>query len=155
MEWLLGQIGGWLFCRDNARELRASWLEIFLTSEVLFSLFAIQFVYYSFHFMVCLNIYIYIFFVVIPSPEARQNLMKLAQRMIRTFSLNISTSGGQSWTALSDSPDDTVRITTRKIVEPGQPNGVILSAVSTTWLPYPHYRVFDLLRDERRRSQVL
>lgn len=92
---------------------------------------------------------------VIPSPEARQNLMKLAQRMIRTFSVNISTSGGQSWTALSDSPEDTVRITTRKVVEPGQPNGVILSAVSTTWLPYPHYRVFDLLRDERRRSQVL
>ncbi|KAG7036209.1 Homeobox-leucine zipper protein ROC3 [Cucurbita argyrosperma subsp. argyrosperma] len=91
---------------------------------------------------------------VIPSPEARQNLMKLAQRMTRTFSLNISTSGGQSWTALSDSPDDTVRITTRKIVEPGQPNGVILSAVSTTWLPYPHYRVFDLLRDERQRSQL-
>ena len=93
-------------------------------------------------------------FSVIPSPEARQNLMKLAQRMTRTFSLNISTSGGQSWTALSDSPDDTVRITTRKIVEPGQPNGVILSAVSTTWLPYSHYRVFDLLRDERQRSQV-
>ena len=93
-------------------------------------------------------------FTVIPSPEARKNLMNLAQRMIRTFSVNISTSSGQSWTALSDSSDDTVRITTRKITEPGQPNGVILSAVSTTWLPHPHYHVFDLLRDERRRAQV-
>ncbi|PON43810.1 Octamer-binding transcription factor [Parasponia andersonii] len=91
---------------------------------------------------------------VIPSPEARKNLMKLAQRMIRTFCVNIGTCGGQSWTALSDSPDDTVRITTRRITEPGQPNGLILSAVSTTWLPYPHYQVFDLLRDERRRSQL-
>ncbi|KAK9274468.1 hypothetical protein L1049_021716 [Liquidambar formosana] len=91
---------------------------------------------------------------VIPSPEARKNLMKLAQRMIGTFSVNISTSSGQSWTALSDSSDDTVRITTRKVTEPGQPNGVILSAVSTTWLPYPHYHVFDLLRDERRRTQL-
>ncbi|KAJ9707259.1 hypothetical protein PVL29_002309 [Vitis rotundifolia] len=91
---------------------------------------------------------------VIPSPEARKNLMNLAQRMIRTFSVNISTSSGQSWTALSDSSDDTVRITTRKITEPGQPNGVILSAVSTTWLPHPHYHVFDLLRDERRRAQL-
>ena len=91
---------------------------------------------------------------VIPSSEARKNLMNLAQRMIRTFSVNISTSSGQSWTALSESSDDTVRITTRKITEPGQPNGVILSAVSTTWLPHPHYHVFDLLRDERRRSQV-
>ncbi|XP_054825439.1 homeobox-leucine zipper protein HDG5 isoform X2 [Prosopis cineraria] len=91
---------------------------------------------------------------VIPSPEARKNLMKLAQRMIRTFSLNMSTSSGQSWTALSDSPEDTVRITTRKITNPGQPNGVILSAASTTWLPYSHSKVFDLLKDERRRSQL-
>ncbi|XP_044465562.1 homeobox-leucine zipper protein HDG5-like isoform X2 [Mangifera indica] len=91
---------------------------------------------------------------VIPSPEARKNLMRLAQRMIRTFCVNISTSSGQSWTALSDSPTDTVRITTRKITEPGQPYGVILCAVSTTWLPYSHTQVFDLLRDERRRSQL-
>ncbi|OMO93347.1 hypothetical protein COLO4_16955 [Corchorus olitorius] len=91
---------------------------------------------------------------VIPSPEARKNLMRLAQRMIRTFCVNISTSSGQLWTALPDSSDDTVRITTRKVTEPGQPNGLILCAVSTTWLPYPHYQVFDLLRDERRRSQL-
>ncbi|KAJ6342143.1 hypothetical protein OIU78_010136 [Salix suchowensis] len=91
---------------------------------------------------------------VIPSPEARVNMMRLAQRMIRTFCLNISTSSGQSWTALPDSYDDTVRITTRKTSEPGQPHRVIISAVSTTWLPYPHFQVFDLLRDEHRRSQV-
>ncbi|KAK7309650.1 hypothetical protein RJT34_06550 [Clitoria ternatea] len=91
---------------------------------------------------------------VIPSPEARKNLMKLAQRMIKTFSFNMSTCGGQQWTAISDSPEDTVRITTRKITEPGQPNGVILSAVSSTWLPYSHTKVFDLLRDERHRSQM-
>ncbi|GAB4834776.1 hypothetical protein Ancab_033044 [Ancistrocladus abbreviatus] len=91
---------------------------------------------------------------VIQSPEARKNLMKLAQRMIRTFCVNISTSAGQSWTALSDSVEDTVRITTRKVTEPGQPNGVILSAVSTTWLPFPHDQVFHLLKNERRRSQL-
>ncbi|KAK4787627.1 hypothetical protein SAY86_011460 [Trapa natans] len=91
---------------------------------------------------------------VIPSPEARRNLMRLAQRMIRTFCTNMSTSGDKSWTALSDSGDDTVRITTRKVSEPGQPNGVILVAASTTWLPCPHYQVFDLLKDERRRSQL-
>ncbi|EOY25185.1 hypothetical protein SCA6_005530 [Theobroma cacao] len=91
---------------------------------------------------------------VIPSPEARKNLMRLAQRMIRTFCVNISTSSGQLWTALPDSADDTVRITTRKVTEAGQPNGLILCAVSTTWLPYPHDQVFDLLRDERSRSQL-
>lgn len=93
-------------------------------------------------------------YTVIPSPEARKNLMKLAQRMIRTFCINTSTSSGLIWTALSDYPDDTVRISTRKITEPGQPNGLVLCAVSSTWLPHPHELVFDLLRDERRRSQV-
>lgn len=91
---------------------------------------------------------------VIPSPEARKSLMNLAQRMIRTFCLNISTSYGQSWTALSESADDTVRITTRRVTEAGQPNGLILSAVSTTWLPFQHKQVFDFLRDERLRAQV-
>ncbi|KAI3453370.1 hypothetical protein Pfo_010033 [Paulownia fortunei] len=91
---------------------------------------------------------------VIPSPEARKSLMNLAQRMVRTFCLNISPSYGQSWTALSDSAEDTVRITTRKVTEPGQPNGLILSAVSTTWLPYQHKQVFDFLRDERSRAQL-
>ncbi|PHT93058.1 Homeobox-leucine zipper protein ROC3 [Capsicum annuum] len=91
---------------------------------------------------------------VIPSPEARKSLMNLSQRMIKTFCMNISTSYGQSWTALSDSLEDTVRITTRKVTEPGQPNGLILSAVSTSWLPYNHFQVFDLLRDERRRAQL-
>ncbi|XP_050130695.1 homeobox-leucine zipper protein ROC3-like [Malus sylvestris] len=90
---------------------------------------------------------------VIPSPEARKNMMKLSQRMLRTVCVNMSTSNGQSWTDLSDSPDDTVRITTRKVTDPGQPIGVILTAVSTTWLPYSHYCVFELLREERRRAQ--
>ncbi|XP_017232690.1 homeobox-leucine zipper protein HDG5 isoform X1 [Daucus carota subsp. sativus] len=91
---------------------------------------------------------------VISSPEARTNLMNLAQRMIRTFCVSLSSSSGQSWTALSDCPEDTIRITTTKATEPGHPNGLILSAVSTTWLPYSHHQVFDLLRDERSRAQM-
>ncbi|KAK8578053.1 hypothetical protein V6N13_046910 [Hibiscus sabdariffa] len=66
---------------------------------------------------------------VIPSPEARRNLMRLSQRMIRTFCVNISSSSGQLWTSIPDSSDDTVRVTTRKVI-------------------------FDLLRDERRRAQL-
>ncbi|KAL1556365.1 homeobox-leucine zipper protein HDG5-like isoform X1 [Salvia divinorum] len=91
---------------------------------------------------------------VIPSPEARKSVMNLAQRMIRTFCLNISTCYGQSWTALSESAEDTVRITTRRVTDPGQPNGLILSAVSTTWMQFQHKQVFDFLRDERSRAQL-
>uniref|UniRef100_A0A452YQJ7 HD-Zip IV C-terminal domain-containing protein n=1 Tax=Aegilops tauschii subsp. strangulata TaxID=200361 RepID=A0A452YQJ7_AEGTS len=91
---------------------------------------------------------------VIRTPEARTNMMKLSQRMITAFCANISASGSQSWTALSDSTDDTVRITTRKNTEPGQPSGVILTAVSTSWLPFSHQQVFELLADEQQRCQL-
>ncbi|KAL0905067.1 hypothetical protein M5K25_027242 [Dendrobium thyrsiflorum] len=91
---------------------------------------------------------------VITTPEGRKNIMKLSHRMVKTFCACITSSGGQSWTALSDSPDDTIRVTTRKNSLPGQPNGVILSAVSTVWLPFSYHQVFDLLTDEQRRSQM-
>lgn len=80
--------------------------------------------------------------------------MRLSQRMVRTFCVNISTAYGQSWTALSETSKDTVRITTRKMCEPGQPTGVVLCAVSTTWLPFSHHQVFDLIRDQHHQSLV-
>ncbi|CAN8245805.1 unnamed protein product [Cochlearia groenlandica] len=89
---------------------------------------------------------------VIRSAEGRRNIMRLSQRMMRTFCVNISTSYGQSWTALSEATKDTVRITTRRMCEPGQPTGVVLCAVSTTWLPFSHHQVFDLLHDQHQHS---
>ncbi|KAG8084282.1 hypothetical protein GUJ93_ZPchr0010g11064 [Zizania palustris] len=91
---------------------------------------------------------------VIRTPEARSNMIKLSQRMITAFCANISASGSQSWTALLDSTEDTIRVTTRKNTEPGQPSGVILTAVSTTWLPFSHHQVFELLADEQQRCQL-
>ncbi|ESQ55650.1 hypothetical protein EUTSA_v10026759mg [Eutrema salsugineum] len=84
---------------------------------------------------------------VIPSAEARRNLMRLSQRMVRIFCLNLNGSYGR---ALSESTKDTVRITTRKVS-----GGVVLCAVSTTFLPYSHHQVFDLLCDDYHRSQIL
>ncbi|CAN6899311.1 unnamed protein product [Brassica oleracea] len=74
-----------------------------------------------------------------------EELMKLSQSMARTFCLTISTSYGQ---ALSESPKETVRITTRKVC-----GGVVLCGVFTTLLPYSHHQVFDLLRNDHHRSQ--
>lgn len=82
-------------------------------------------------------------------------MMKLSQRMITSFSANISASGSQSWTSLSETTEDTIRVTTRKNTDPGQPSGVILTAVSTSWLPFNHQKVFELLADEQQRCQVL
>ncbi|KAG7532425.1 START domain [Arabidopsis thaliana x Arabidopsis arenosa] len=89
---------------------------------------------------------------VISSAEARRNIMRLSQRLVKTFCVNMSTAYGQSWTALSETSKDTVRITTRKMCEPGQPTGVVLCAVSTTWLPFSHHQVFDLIRDQHHQS---
>ncbi|CAH8333157.1 unnamed protein product [Eruca vesicaria subsp. sativa] len=83
---------------------------------------------------------------VIPSVEAKRKLMKLSQIMVRTYCLTISSLYGQ---ALSESPKETVRITTRKVF-----GGVVLCGVSTTILPYSHHRVFDLLRNDHRCSQM-
>ncbi|XP_010449572.1 PREDICTED: homeobox-leucine zipper protein HDG4-like [Camelina sativa] len=80
---------------------------------------------------------------VIPSVAARKNLMKLSQRMVKTFCLNISNSYGQA------STKDTVRIVTRKVSD-----GFVPCAVSVTYLPYSHHKVFDLLRDNQRLSQL-
>ncbi|KAL5680958.1 hypothetical protein ACJX0J_007343, partial [Zea mays] len=91
---------------------------------------------------------------VIRTPEARTNMMKLSQRMITSFSANISASGSQSWTSLSETTEDTIRVTTRKNTDPGQPSGVILTAVSTSWLPFNHQKVFELLADEQQRCQL-
>ncbi|XP_031483759.1 homeobox-leucine zipper protein ROC3-like [Nymphaea colorata] len=88
------------------------------------------------------------------SVEARRSIMHLAGRMVRLFSISISSAGGQAWTALGSAVDDSVRITTRKSTGPGQPHGVILCGVSSTWLPFSHLQVFELLRCEKRRSQL-
>ncbi|VVB01373.1 unnamed protein product [Arabis nemorensis] len=84
---------------------------------------------------------------VIPSAEARKNLMRLSQRMVRSFCLNISDSYRQS---LSGSTKDTVRITSRKVGD-----GLVLCAVSTTFLPFSQLQVFNLLCDDHRRSQEI
>ncbi|XP_010439958.1 PREDICTED: homeobox-leucine zipper protein HDG4-like isoform X2 [Camelina sativa] len=85
----------------------------------------------------------FLFFSVIPSVAARKNLMKLSQRMVKTFCLNISNSYGQA------STKDTVRIVTRTVSD-----GFVPCAVSVTYLPYSHHKVFDLLRDNQRLSQL-
>ncbi|XP_052198304.1 homeobox-leucine zipper protein HDG5-like [Diospyros lotus] len=87
--------------------------------------------------------------------EARKKLMNLAGRMTKTFFVNMSSSCGQTWMALSDCADDTIRITTRSITEPCQPIGLILAIASTSWLPYSPFLAFNLVKDEHCRALQL
>ncbi|KAL0385211.1 UNVERIFIED_CONTAM: Homeobox-leucine zipper protein HDG11 [Sesamum radiatum] len=90
---------------------------------------------------------------VIPSPEGKRSMMKLAERMVNNFCSSINPSNGQQWTTLSVLNEFEVRATLHKSTDPGQPNGVVLSAAATIWLPIPPQIVFNFFRDERTRPQ--
>lgn len=93
---------------------------------------------------------------VIPSPDGKRSMMKLAQRMVNNFCCSISTSSSrqQHWTTLSGSSEVGVRVALHKSTDPGQPNGVVLSAATTIWLPISPKNVFNFFKDERTRAQV-
>ncbi|KAJ8752539.1 hypothetical protein K2173_004827 [Erythroxylum novogranatense] len=90
---------------------------------------------------------------VIPSTEGKRSLMTLAQRMVNNFCASISTSNNHRWTTLSGLSEVGVRVTLHKGSDPGQPNGVVLSAATTFWLPVPPQKVFNFFKDERNRAQ--
>ncbi|KAK6148220.1 hypothetical protein DH2020_019132 [Rehmannia glutinosa] len=90
---------------------------------------------------------------VIPSPEGKRSMMKLAQRMVSNFCSSINPSNGQQWTTLSGLNEFEVRATLHRSTDPGQPNGVVLSAAATIWLPISPENVFNFFRDERTRPQ--
>ncbi|KAK8657078.1 hypothetical protein V6N13_035335 [Hibiscus sabdariffa] len=90
---------------------------------------------------------------VIPSPDGKRSMMKLAQRMVSTFCTSISTSNSHRWTTLSGLNEVGVRVTVHKSSDPGQPNGIVLSAATTFWLPVSPQNVFSFFKDERSRPQ--
>lgn len=90
---------------------------------------------------------------VIPSPEGKRSMMKLAQRMVSNFCASVNPSNGHQWNTISGLNEFEVRATLQKCTDPGQPNGVVISAATTIWLPIPPQLVFNFFRDERTRPQ--
>ncbi|TMW85847.1 hypothetical protein EJD97_022389 [Solanum chilense] len=91
---------------------------------------------------------------VITSPEGRKSMLKLAERMVMSFCAGVGASTAHTWTTLSGSGADDVRVMTRKSIDdPGRPPGIVLSAATSFWLPVPPKRVFDFLRDDNSRSE--
>lgn len=90
---------------------------------------------------------------VIPSPDGKRSMMKLAQRMVSSFCTSISTSNSHRGTTLSGLNEVGVRVTLHKSMDPGQPNGVVLNAATTFWLPVSPQNVFNFFKDERTRPQ--
>ncbi|KAJ4975091.1 hypothetical protein NE237_000197 [Protea cynaroides] len=91
---------------------------------------------------------------VLTSQEGRKSMLKLAERMVISFCAGVSASTAHTWTTLSGSVAEDVRVMTRKSIDdPGQPPGIVLSAATSFWLPVPPKRVFHFLRDENSRSE--
>ena len=93
---------------------------------------------------------------VIPNPEGRRSMLKLAERMTNNFCGGVSASTAHTWVTLAGNGGaDDVRVLIRKSVDdPGRPPGIVLSAATSLWLPVPPSKVFQFLRDERFRTEV-
>ncbi|PSS14423.1 Homeobox-leucine zipper protein [Actinidia chinensis var. chinensis] len=91
---------------------------------------------------------------VISCIEGKRSLLKLSERMVMSFCGGVSASNAHTWTTLSGSGADDVRVMTRKSVDdPGRPPGIVLSAATSFWLPVPPKRVYEFFRDEHSRNE--
>ncbi|OVA10576.1 Homeobox domain [Macleaya cordata] len=91
---------------------------------------------------------------VITTPDGKKSMLKLAERMVISFCAGVGGSTAHTWTTLSGSGAEDVRVMTRKSIDdPGRPPGIVLSAATSFWIPVPPKRVFDFLRDENSRNE--
>ncbi|XP_019710626.1 homeobox-leucine zipper protein ROC8 isoform X2 [Elaeis guineensis] len=93
---------------------------------------------------------------VIPGPDGKRSMMKLAQRMANNFCASITASNnhGHKWTNPSGLTDVGVRLTIYRSSGPASlPTGLILGAATSIWLPVPSQRVFSFLKDEKTRAE--
>ncbi|URD86588.1 Homeobox-leucine zipper protein [Musa troglodytarum] len=90
---------------------------------------------------------------VAPSPDGKRSMMKLAQRMLSSFCANVGASNGYQWNTISGLNDVGVRVTVHKTTDAGRPDGVVLNAATSMWLPLSSEKVFGFFKDERTRSQ--
>ncbi|KAJ0257270.1 Homeobox-leucine zipper protein HDG12 [Hirschfeldia incana] len=88
---------------------------------------------------------------VIPSPEGKQSIMKLAQRMVSNFCLSVGTSNNTRSKVVSGLDAFGIRVTSYKSQH--EPNGMVLCAATSFWLPVSPQNVFNFLKDERTRPQ--
>ncbi|XP_009110376.1 homeobox-leucine zipper protein HDG12 [Brassica rapa] len=87
----------------------------------------------------------------IPSPEGKRSIMKLAQRMVSNFCLSVGTSNNTRSTVVSGMNEFGIRVTSYKSHH--EPNGMVLCAATSFWLPVSPLIVFNFLKDERTRPQ--
>lgn len=81
-------------------------------------------------------------------------MLKLADRMMKTFCRNMSSTADNPWTQMAYSPY--VRIMVKNNMdEPGKPPGTSVVFTTSVWLDVSPNRLFNFLRHENSRTKVL
>lgn len=94
-------------------------------------------------------------FLGVSNIAGRRSILKLAQRMTSSFCEAIGSSKCRSWTKASTKNHEEIFYTSRKNNnEPGEPLGLILCSVSSTWLPISPTTLYNFLREDSRRDDV-
>ena len=85
--------------------------------------------------------------------EQKKTMLKLAEEIMKSYYSYVGPSPApQVWTAV-ETPiggDYDVRVMVKNDI-----NGVVASATTSFWLPVPCMRLFDYLRNENMRIQVV
>lgn len=92
------------------------------------------------------------FLAVITTGEGRRSVMKLGERMTKSFNEMLTMSGKVDFPQQSKCG---VRISIRMNTEPGQPSGLVICAASCLSVPITPLEVFNRLRDFDNRKEVL
>ncbi|KAK9938465.1 hypothetical protein M0R45_015198 [Rubus argutus] len=86
------------------------------------------------------------------SQAGRKSLLKLSERMTRSFVSDISASPENKWRALPVFGAEDVKVTTKtSLNDPGKPPGTTLLFATSVHLPVPRTQIFSLLRDGESR----
>ncbi|XP_068498424.1 homeobox-leucine zipper protein PROTODERMAL FACTOR 2-like [Phaseolus vulgaris] len=89
---------------------------------------------------------------VLIAQTGRTSLLKLADRMMKTFCRNMSSTADNPWTQMAYSPY--VRIMVKNNMdEPGKPPGTSVVFTTSVWLDVSPNRLFNFLRHENSRTK--
>lgn len=102
-----------------------------------------------------LNGLCFLVYSVIDSSEGRKNLMRLSHRMVKDFCEILSMSDRLDFPHLSELNNSGVRVSLRKSNGAGEPDGLIVSAATSLWLPFSNENLFNFFRDEKKRAEVI
>ncbi|CAA3015665.1 homeobox-leucine zipper HDG11-like, partial [Olea europaea subsp. europaea] len=90
---------------------------------------------------------------VVDSAEGRRNLMKLSHRMIKSFFEILRMSNDQAFPHTYELNNSGVRISLRQSNDLGQPNGLIVGAATSLWLPNSPENLFNFFKDDKKRAE--